>query len=124
MFQGLGMFNLNVDGLGARIHFLKHNWGLNTAAGHLLWHAFGVFQMEVGLDGNIFTRNYDKLEYHSSHLWSKATWALCWRSQVNLRISNENDIPPTRTGGYSITEALLNHGWFGKHSIMILKRIC
>ena len=51
MFQGLGMFNLNVDGLGARIHFLKHNWGLNTAAGHLLRHAYKVFQIEVAETG-------------------------------------------------------------------------
>ena len=80
--------------------------------------------MEVGLDGNIFTRDYDKLEYLSSHSWFKATWALCWRFRVNIRISAENDIPPSRDGDYSITEALLNNGSFGKQSIMVLKRIC
>ena len=113
MFQGLGMFNLNVDGLGVRIHFLKQNWGLNMAAGHLLRHAYKVFQMEVGLDGNIFTRDYDKLEYLSSHSWFKATWALCWRFRVNIRISDENDIPPSHEGATPSRRPFLTTGRSG-----------
>ena len=67
------MFNLNVDNLGARIYFIRKNWGLNTAVRHLLQHAYETFQMDVGLDGNIFGRNFDALGYLAEHSWFKVT---------------------------------------------------
>ena len=54
MYQGLRMFNLNIDGLGARIFFLHQHWNMNTPMSKMLGQAFEAFQMNVGLKGNIF----------------------------------------------------------------------
>ena len=49
MYQGLGMFNLNTDGLGALIFFLRQHWNMNTPISKMLRQAFEAFQMNVGL---------------------------------------------------------------------------
>ena len=54
MYQGLRMFNLNIDGLGARIFFLHQHWNMNTPMSKMRGQAFEAFQMNVGLKGNIF----------------------------------------------------------------------
>ena len=58
MYQGLGLFNLNIDGLGARIFFLRQHWNMTTPIGQMLKQAFEAFQMNVGLEGNIFERDF------------------------------------------------------------------
>ena len=54
MYQGLGMFNLNIDGLDALIFFLCQHWNMNTPMSKMLGQAFEAFQVNVGLEGNIF----------------------------------------------------------------------
>ena len=53
MYQGLGMFNLNIDGLGASTFSLHRHWNMDTPMGQMLKQAFEALQMNVGLKGSI-----------------------------------------------------------------------
>ena len=48
------MFNLNIDHLGACVHYLRQHWGMDTDPSALLLQAYDAFMMDVGLGGNIF----------------------------------------------------------------------
>ena len=76
MYQGLGMFNLNIDGLGARIFFLYRHWNMDTPMGQMLKQAFEALQMNVGLEGNIFVRDFSHLGELAEDCWFKKTWEL------------------------------------------------
>ena len=69
MFQGLGMFDLNVERLGQKVFFLRRHWNTPTAMGKMLKVAFETFQIDVGLDGNIFTRAFDHFSPLATHGW-------------------------------------------------------
>ena len=58
MYQGLRMFSLGVDStfFGSRLLFLRQHWQSESAVGRLLQQAFECFQMDIGLDCNIFNR--------------------------------------------------------------------
>jgi hypothetical protein len=54
MFQGLALPNPIIDILSWKLHLVQNEWGTNGVMGKLLSQAYRVFQMEVGLHGNIF----------------------------------------------------------------------
>ena len=89
MYQGLGMFNLSLDCLAARINYLRRHWGLSTAVGSMLKQGYEVFQMDLGLQGNIFCRDYDALGSLAADSWMKTTWQLCHRFQVQLLVDKK-----------------------------------
>ena len=61
MLQGLGMFDLNAERLGQKVFFLRRHWNTPTGMGNMLKVAFEIFQIDVGLNGNIFTFAFDHL---------------------------------------------------------------
>ena len=96
MYQGLGMFNLNIDGLGTRIFFLRQRWNMNTPISKMLRQAFKAFQMNVGLEGNIFVGDFTRLCNLSEDCWFKETWKPCHRFKAAIIIHECYDIPMTR----------------------------
>ncbi len=69
MYQGLGMFDLNVECLSAKVYFMRRHWNMSKAMGKMLRQAYEVFQIDVGLGGNIFTWNFSSLSHLSQHNW-------------------------------------------------------
>jgi hypothetical protein len=61
MYQGLGIFDLNVDRLGIKVYFVKRHLGTPYMMGSMFSQAFEVFQIKVGLQGNIFTWNFSMM---------------------------------------------------------------
>ena len=55
LFQGLGMFDITIEQLGKMIFFLWQHWRTPEVIGQMLKHAKAVFQVYVGLEGNIST---------------------------------------------------------------------
>jgi hypothetical protein len=53
-FQGLALLNPNIDELSKKIHLLQSHWDTGSTSGWMLHQAYQVFQVEVGLGGNIF----------------------------------------------------------------------
>jgi hypothetical protein len=54
-FQGLALPNPNIDVLSKKIHLLQSHWDTGSMSGRMLHQAYQVFQVEVGLGGNIFS---------------------------------------------------------------------
>ncbi len=54
-FQGLALLNPNIDVLSKKIHLLQSHWDTGSTLGRMLYQAYQVFQVEVGLGGNIFS---------------------------------------------------------------------
>ena len=122
MFQGLGMFDLNVERLGKKVYFLRRHWNTPTAMGHMLKVAFETFQIDVGLDGNIFTRNFDHLSPLAANSWFFDLWRLCSHFQVSLVIHEENDIPLVRKRDKGLMDCFIELGVFSMDQLCILSR--
>ena len=56
------MPNKNLDLLYSKLHLLQQNWKIETVTGKILDRSYQVFQVEVGLGGNIFTHSYSDFE--------------------------------------------------------------
>jgi hypothetical protein len=54
-FQGLALPNPNIDALSKKIHLLQSYWDTGSTLRRMLHQAYQVFQVEVGLSGNIFS---------------------------------------------------------------------
>ena len=57
-YQGLGMFDTNMDCLVDKMAFGIRFWSLPSTTGKLMMMAYQVFRMDIGLTGNIFTLSY------------------------------------------------------------------
>jgi hypothetical protein len=57
-FQGLALPNPDIDALSTKIHLLQSNWNAGSTSGRMLNQAYQVFQVEVGLGGNIFSLSF------------------------------------------------------------------
>ena len=66
-YGGLGMFDLNILCAGAKLHFVRSFWNTFTPEGDHLCQSYETFLMDVGLGGNIFSRNYNTLGFLAEH---------------------------------------------------------
>jgi hypothetical protein len=57
-FQGLALPNPNIDALSKKIRLLQSHWDTGSTLGRMLHQAYQVFQVEVRLSGNIFSRSF------------------------------------------------------------------
>ncbi len=57
-FQGLAFLNPNIDVLSKKIHLLQSHWNTGSTSGRMLHQAYQVFQVEVRLGGNTFSRSF------------------------------------------------------------------
>ena len=111
-YGGLGMFDLNIDALGSTLHELRMNWNTSTAAGNELKQNFETFHMDLGLEGNIFTKNYHELGYLAEHGWFKNLWQTCFLHSIELDLHTP-DIPMRgREGDKSFLQVCLDSGHF------------
>ena len=76
------MISLNIDILGARIYALQLHWNMDTQMGQMLKHARDALQMNVGLEGYIFDRDFSCLGNLAKDCWFKKTWELCHQCKV------------------------------------------
>jgi hypothetical protein len=57
-YQGLALPNPNINALSKKIHLLQSHWDTGSTPGRMLHQAYQVFQVEVGLGGNIFSQSF------------------------------------------------------------------
>ena len=109
-FGGLGLFDLNVDNLGDRFHFISCHWDLPTATGQTLRHAYETFRISVGLGGNIFERDFDHLGDLAEPCWFTHTWRLCHRFLSPIMFATEFEVPLMRERDTTLIDAFLDTG--------------
>ena len=70
-FQGLGLPNMSIKKLAASLTFLRQHWNNHTAVGKALRGTYELCQLEIGLEGNFLTRNYNRFSILATHTWFK-----------------------------------------------------
>ncbi len=69
-FQGMALPNPNIDVLSKKIHLLHSHWDTGSMLGRMLHQAYKVFQVEVGLGRNIFSRSFISFGRLATHMGS------------------------------------------------------
>ena len=122
-YQGLGLVNPNIEALCAKIQLIRANWEANTTMGHLLTQAYQVFQMEVGLGGNIFTKPFTELGHLATHGFFRSLWELLDLYGVSFMIHNTHDIPLLREDDRMIMDAIVETGIFNGSELDQINRV-
>ena len=109
-YGGLGYFDLNIDNLGERFHFIARHWDLPTATGKTLRQAYETFRLSVGLGGNIFERDYSHLGKLAEPCWFEHLWCLCFRFQSPIKLATRYEVPLMRERDTSLKDAFIETG--------------
>jgi hypothetical protein len=85
-FKGLALPNPNIDALSKNIHLLQSHWDTGSSTlGWMLHQAYEVFQVEVGLGRNIFSRSFISFGRLGTHGFFRNLWELLHRVRILLR---------------------------------------
>jgi hypothetical protein len=95
-FQGLALPNLNIDALSKKIHLLQLHWDTGSMLGWMLHQPYQVFQVKVGLGGNIFSRSSISFGRLATHGFFCNLWELLHRYRVVFCLHSDFDIPLLR----------------------------
>jgi hypothetical protein len=79
LFQGLALLNPNIDALSKKIHLLQSHWDTGSTSGRMLHQAYQVFQVKVGLSGNIIFRSFISFGRLATHVFFCILWELLHR---------------------------------------------
>ncbi len=83
-FQGLALLNPNIDALSKKIHLLQLHWDTGSMLQRMLHQAYQVFQVKVGLGGNIFSRSFISFGRLTSHGFFCNLWEFIHRYRVGF----------------------------------------
>jgi hypothetical protein len=122
MFQGLTLPNPNIDVLSRKVHLIQHEWGTNGVLGKLLHHAYQIFQVKVGLHGNIFDYSFDNYGDLATHGFFQNMWQLPRMFGVKFRIHDTFDIPLLCKDNHTIMDLVADTGIFSKSELVRLNR--
>ena len=113
-YGGLGFFDLNMDNLGERFHFISSHWDLPTATGQTLRHAYEMFRISVGLGGNIFERDYIRFGKLAEPCWFSHTWELCYKYNAPIKFATKFEVPLMREREIKLSWTHLLRQAFGR----------
>lgn len=80
------------------------------------------FQMELGLDGNIFACPFSKYHRITTHSWFRVLWQYCSSYNVTIHMNPRFHLTATRLGDVSIIELFVRAGYSGE-MLEILNRV-
>jgi hypothetical protein len=92
-FQGLALANPNIDALSKKIHLLQAHWDTGSMLGRMLHQANKMFQVKVGLGGNIFSQSFISFGRLATHGFFCNLWDLLHRYGVLFCLHSDFDIP-------------------------------
>merc|ERR1712115_535155 len=84
---------------------------------------YKTFLMDVGLNGNVFSRDYKALEYLAEHSWFKHLWQMCHLFKCDLTLNFPENPQRIREGDKALIEVFIESGLFSKKQIKILQRV-
>jgi hypothetical protein len=96
-FQGLALPNPNMYVLSKKIHLLQSHWDTGSTSGRMLHQAYQVFQVEVGLGGNIYSRSFISFGRLATNGFFRNLWELLHRYGVFVCLHPDFDILLHRT---------------------------
>ncbi len=115
-YQGLALPNPNLDALSSRkIHLLQSHWDTGSTSGRMLHQAHQVFQVEVGLGGNIFSQSFVAFGKFATHGFFRNLWELLHRYGVEFCVNSDFDILLLHEHDRTLMDAFHNTGIFDRH---------
>eukprot|EP00956_Cyclotella_meneghiniana_P011639 scaffold16376_cov42-Cyclotella_meneghiniana.AAC.4 len=121
-FQGIGLKNWSIEKLGKDTAVLLRHWQSGSALGVALEFVYEAFLMEdVGLDGNVLTRNFDRFQHLATHSWFKILWQYADRYELSITFNCRFNLGPIRRGDMALMELFARFG-YGSDSMEILNR--
>ena len=120
---GLGMFDLNLENLGARCLLIQNHWGTTSVDGQALQVGYETFRVDTGLGGNIFDRDYNEVGHLAKHSWWKHTWHLCYIYKVKITFEARFEPLASRENDSTLMDVLVSRGIWNKHELGILNRV-
>jgi hypothetical protein len=113
-FQGLAFPNPNIDVLSKKIHLLQLHWDTGSTLGWMLHQAYQVFQVEVELGRNIFSRTFISFSRLTTHGFFCNLWELLHRYGVVFCLHPDFDIPLLWEQDRTLMDALHDTGIFNQ----------
>ena len=120
-FQGIGLKNWSIEKLGKDTAVLLRHWQSGSALGCALEFVYEAFLMEVGLDGNILTRKYDKFHHLATHSWFKILWQYADKYELSITFNHRFNLGPIRHGDMALMY-LFDRLGYSSDSMEILNR--
>ena len=122
-YQGLGIFDVNVERLGLKIFWIQRYWGEECLEGQLLLYSFEAFSISLGLDGNPFKYSFARFGYLADSSWWKDLWELLAHFGVRLEMDKSIPFQPYRLGDKSIMRWFTESSLFSKDQLTSLNRV-
>ena len=89
-FQGLGLPNFVVLCLAGKIFSMQSHLKFEEAVGEMMLQAYEAFLIEVGLYGDVLTRDFDKFGSLVTDLtWFQNLWEYSSHLKVSITLSDE-----------------------------------
>ena len=105
-FQGLGLPNFVVLCLAEKIFFMQCHLEFEEAVGEMMLQAYEAFLIEVGLYGDVLTRDFTRSGSLATDLtWFKKLWEYASHLKLAIILSDEFHLKPVREGDRSLMEA-------------------
>jgi hypothetical protein len=112
-YQGIGMKKWSIEKLAKDITTLIRHWQTDSTLGQVLQLVYESFQMEVGVDGHILTRSYQRFGDLASHSWFNVLWQYSSLYKVKIKFNPKYLLSPTRHGNKPLIELFMDHGYKG-----------
>ena len=116
------MPGVNIEILGRKVHLVQRHWGCGDATGKMLKQAYEVFQVEAGLEGNIFARDFRSHEFLVTHGWFRNLWELCDRYKVTFELVGHH-LPLLREGSESIMGKAVRLCFLSRMELIRINRV-
>ena len=85
-----------------------------------MMHAYEVMLMQVGLYGNLFSLNYDKLQgLATDNTWFKNFWQYAKHLQIDICLHEEYHVKPISEGDMSLMKSFIQAGYLGNHLVRL-----
>jgi hypothetical protein len=112
-FQGIGLRHWSIEKLAKDITVLLRHWKSTTTLGQAFQLLYEAFQMEVGLDGNIFTQSFTDFGHLATHSWFKILWQYASQYQVQVIFHPQYQLLPTRSNDRPLITLFRLHNYIG-----------
>ena len=107
-YQGLGLPNMALEKLSESLLWLQRHWDVKEGVGLVVREAYECLQMETGLSGNIFQRNYKRFQSLATHTWYKIFWEYLYNFNVRIELSKDLNVPIVRERDVSLMDIIVD----------------
>ena len=120
MYQGMGIFDLNNSCMQFRINLMQKYWNKDNCLGKMIKLAYETFLVDVGLGGDVFSKDYKNLHKLAEKCWFEHPWCLCNFLQVKVILDQAHHVQPIRVKDQCFMDVIVETGHFNIDTLVIL----